>query len=282
MTSLLTGPLASWWRGPVADRPAVHFHEGGEGRDVLLLINGWTASGLVWPIDWVRRLEEHYRVIRIDNRGSGWSRTAPMPCTITDLAEDAAAVLRQRRARRATVLGLSMGGMIAQELAARRPDLVERLFLVGTRPPTPAHLPMDPAELHAALRPRAAEERWPDFIRSLWSRQVGPGFAEAHPAALDEIVTQTLRRPTPQHGVLGQARAIAAWTGPDKLKRISAPTTVVHGTHDPMMPVGNGHRLARAITGASYVEVPGAGHLVPYEAPDVLLDQLLSPVTGGA
>lgn len=262
-------------------RPEVHFHEGGSGAQTLLLLNGWTASGLLWPHDWVRQLEEHYRVIRVDNRGSGWSRSARMPCTISDMADDAATVLRRRRIRSATVLGLSMGGMIAQELAIRHGDLVDRLFLVGTRPPIPAHLPMNPVELQAALRKRDDGETWPGFIRSLWARQVGPGFDDRHPAALDEIVTQALRRPTPQAGVMAQARAIGAWSGPRRLRRITAPTVVVHGDQDPMMAVGNGYRLARAISGARFVDVAGAGHLVPYEAPETLMNLLLEPVTGG-
>jgi len=170
-----------------------------------------------------------------------------------------------------------MGGMIAQELAVRHPRLVDRLFLVGTRPPSPRHLPMDPAELHAALRRREEEESWPVFIGSLWARQCAPGFAEARPDLLDEIVAQTLARPTPRSGVLGQARAVAAWTSPRLLRRIAAPTVVVHGAVDPMMPVGNGVRLANSIPGATYVQVPGVGHLVPHEAPEVLLEHLLSP-----
>src|SRR6202022_640384 len=67
-------------RRSTAGRPAVNWHEGGDGP-ALLLVNGSTASGLVWPDSWLRRLEERYRVIRIDNRGTGWSRSAPPPFT---------------------------------------------------------------------------------------------------------------------------------------------------------------------------------------------------------
>ena len=114
-------------------RPVVNFHSSGSG-DALLLLNGWTASGLLWPDRWLRDLEARFRVIRIDNRGSGWSRSAPTPYDIGDLADDAAAVLRGLGVESATVLGLSMGGAIAQELALRYPRLVSALVLVGTRP----------------------------------------------------------------------------------------------------------------------------------------------------
>lgn len=259
-------------------RPPVHWHEGGvEHAPTLLLVNGWTASGLVWPRAWLDRLEQHYRVIRVDNRGSGWSRSAPAPYTIADLADDAAAVLRLRRAAPATVLGLSMGGMVAQEVAYRHPRLVARLLLVGTRPASPQHLPMSPDELHAALRRRDEGQSWPTFIAGLWARQCAPGFALRHPETMEEIVAQTLARPTPRAGVLGQARAVAAWSPRGLLAGIRAPTLVVHGALDPMMPVGNGVRLARGIAGAKYVQLPGVGHLVPHEAPEALLEHLLPP-----
>lgn len=85
------------------------------------------------------------------------------------------------------------------------------------------------------------------------------------------------RRPTPQNAVLTQARAIAAWFGSDRLRAITAPTTVIHGTHDPLIAVGNGMRLAQLIPDATYVELPGVGHLVPYEAPDAIVRALEQP-----
>ena len=102
-------------------RPAaVHWHESGRGP-VLVLLNGWSVSGLVWPRAWIDRLAQRYRVVRIDNRGTGWSRRAPAPFTIADLADDVVTVLDAVGAERATIVGLSMGGMIAQELALRAP-----------------------------------------------------------------------------------------------------------------------------------------------------------------
>ena len=97
---------------------AANWFSRGEGEAVLL-INGWSASGIAWPAAWLDELTGRYRVIRLDNRGTGWSRTAPTPFTIGDLADDARDVLKAAGVRRARVLGLSMGGMIAQELALR-------------------------------------------------------------------------------------------------------------------------------------------------------------------
>ena len=119
-----------FWHGP--DRVGVH------ERPLVVLVNGWTASGLLWPAGFVEQLEGSFDVVRVDNRGSGYSRTAPAPFTMAQLADDLRDVLRAIGARSATIVGLSMGGMIAQELAIRHPELVDRLVLCGTRPPPPA------------------------------------------------------------------------------------------------------------------------------------------------
>lgn len=249
--------------------PRVFWHEGGQG-DVVLLLNGWMTSGLVWPSAWVRRLEQRFHVVRIDNRGTGFSRTAPAPYTMADLADDAAQVLQAVGAERATILGLSMGGMVAQELAFRHPEMVERLVLVASRPPSPAHLPVDAATMLPLMagpdRNTSPEEHW----RGVWGRFCAPGFADREPALLDELMVQFASRMTPKAAVSNQMRAISGWYGADRLASISAPTVVVHGKLDEISPVGNSMRLARMIPGARYVELPGVGHVVPLEAPDEL------------
>ena len=262
-------------RRSAAGRPAVNWHEGGDGP-ALLLVNGSTASGLVWPDSWLRRLEKRYRVIRIDNRGTGWSRGAPHPFTIADLADDARNVLRACGIGRATVLGVSMGGMIAQEFALRHPRAVGKLVLVATRPPTPAQIPSPSDALLSLMKtpPPGADLR--AFFIATWSGLVADGFAAERPEVMAEVADQIARRVTPRRAVLTQARAIWSWHGAARLRRIDAPTTVVHGDRDPLLPVGNGMRLARLIPDATYLELPGVGHLVPQEAGDVLLQVLES------
>ena len=267
------------WAAVKGRRPQVFWHETGDGPP-LLLLNGWTASGLLWPGSWLERLETTHRVLRVDNRGTGFSRTAPAPFTIADMADDAAAVLRAAGAEPATVLGLSMGGMIAQELVVRHPALVDRLVLVGTRPPAPAHIPAAPQvlerELGQLLHTPQPGEPLAEYFRSVWEPQCAPGFAERNPALFEELAGQIVERVTPRPAVINQLRAIAAWSGARRLRSITAGTTVVHGVLDELSPVGNGMRLARLIPGARYVELPGVGHLVPLEAPDALTHAISS------
>lgn len=254
-------------------RPEVAFHVSGDGAP-LLLLNGWTASGLAWPSAWLRRLERHHRVIRIDNRGSGWSRTAPAPFTIADLADDTHRVLRMLDVPPATVLGLSMGGMIAQELALRRPGDVHRLVLVATGPPAP-HVVAASAEItaHMFLRPRAGQPL-AGYLRDLWTVAFAPDFPHREPELVDELVDQLVTRPTPRSAAMTQARAAAAWCGAHRLRRIQAPTTIVHGALDVLRPVQNGRNLCQLIPGSRYLQLPDVGHLVPLEAGDLLADLL--------
>ena len=254
-------------------RPAVHWHRSGDGPP-LLLLNGWTASGLAWPQAWLRRLEKTYDVIRIDNRGTGWSRSAPWPFTIVDLADDARDVLRACGSDRAAVLGISMGGMIAQELAIRHSDIVERLVLAATRPPTPAHTPMSRDALRLAMSRPGPDQPLREFIVRTWAQTTGDGFAAAHPEALDELGDQIMQRISPRSGRFNQIRAIMSWHGPQRLSRVAVPATVVHGDQDPLIGVDNGRRLAQLIPCAQYVELAGVGHLVAHEAGDVLIAAL--------
>jgi 3-oxoadipate enol-lactonase len=252
---------------------SANWHEGGNGP-LLVLLNGWTASGLAWPRALVHVLERSHRVIRIDNRGTGWSREMPSPFRIADLADDAAAVIKGLGSESATVVGLSMGGMIAQELALRHPSRVARLIILASRPPAPRHIAMD-VHLAARLMGRLPPEPLPDVLRRIWGECCGPGFAAEHPEALDEMVEQILIRPTPRVFLMAQARAIAGWAGAERLKSLAVPTTIVHGEEDRLMPVGNGIRLAQLIPGARYVELGGVGHLVPLEAPVMIEDLVL-------
>ena len=251
--------------------PKVWWHEGGSGPP-LVLLNGWTASGLMWPAAFVAELEASHRVIRIDNRGTGYSRTAPAPYLIRTLADDAAQVLRATTPGAAIVVGLSMGGMIAQELTIRNPALVRRLVLVGTRPPAPAHIDAAPDVLSRATATARAGESIENFIADMWSCFCAPGFDRVeHRASLDDLIEQVLRRVTPRSAVNHQMQAIAAWHGPGRLGQVRCPTTVVHGDADRLMPVGNGTRLAQLIPDARYVELANVGHIVPMEAgPDLV------------
>lgn len=252
-------------------RPQVYWRQAGAGPP-LVLLNGWTASGLAWPRRWVRELERDFRVIRVDNRGSGYSRFADTPFTVADMADDVAAVLDAADKDRATVVGLSMGGMIAQEFALRHPTRLQALMLIGTRPPTPADVLPRWSRLAEFVRPRSRGERLDGYMRRLWSTAVAEGFPAREPEAFDELIAQIVARPTTQGMLKHQLRAVSGWGHPERLATIEARTFVVQGGVDPLVEPENGRRLADLIPGARYVELADIGHLPPLEAPDAVLE----------
>jgi pimeloyl-ACP methyl ester carboxylesterase len=256
--------------------PQVYWSARGRGP-ALVLINGWSASSRTWPAAWLSELRERHRVIAPDNRGSGWSRRADTPFTLADLADDVAAVLDAEEVETAAVLGISMGGMIAQEVAMRHAERVEQLVLVGTRAPAPEFVERPGWGIAAQMVRPPGRRSLEAFFRAQWGMCAGPGFAERHPEAIDELARQMAERPTPRGLLLHQLRAMAGWGHAERLARIEAPTVVVHGAADRLAPPANGRRLAELIPGARYVELPGVGHLVPYEAPDALTALLRVP-----
>lgn len=262
-------------RRSTPSRPNVH--AGGSGPPIVF-VNGWSASGLVWPEAVIAELERDHLVLRIDNRGTGWSHQMPRPYTIRDLADDVVAVLDDRGLDRAVVVGLSMGGMIAQELAMRHPARVAHLVLLGTRPPNPVYVPPAADVTARLLSPPPPAQGLQEFFLQRWAGVTGPGFPAREPEAIREMVRSIVHRPTNRNAVLDQARAIAAWHGADRLRHLDVPTTIVHGESDPLIPVVNAMRLSRLIPGARYRELPGVGHLVPYEAPDATLAALRGAV----
>lgn len=252
--------------------PEVFWREAGRGPAVVLL-NGWSASGLAWPRAWVRELERGFRVVRVDNRGSGYSRFAQAPFTVEDMADDVAAVLDVAELDSATVLGFSMGGMVAQEFAVRHAERLDGLVLVATRPPAPAYrAPRAVNGLWGLLGEPRRDEALDAYFTRVWSSAAGDGFADREPAAIRELVGQVVARPTSRRNLFNQLRAVSGWGHAERLASITAPTVVVHGDRDRFVDHENGRRIAELIPGSQYVELAGVGHLPPLEAPQTLLD----------
>lgn len=257
-----------------------HWRAGGSGP-ALILLNGWSASGLAWPSAWVRDLQRSFRVIRIDNRGSGWSRLAEIPFTMADLASDVIDVMDDAGVETATVFGLSMGGMIAQETAMRAPERVKGLVLAATAPPMPGFRPKSGSALALSLvRPPGFRQPLDSYFRKLWASATAEGFAERNPELMDELVSQILERPTPRSLLMHQLRAVVGWGRVERLERITAATVVIHGSEDNLMDIRAGRRLAELIPGSRFVELEGVGHLIAHEAPEIAT-KLIKEVSSG-
>lgn len=245
--------------------PRLFVTDAGEGEPVLL-ITGWTISSAVFTSVADLYLP-HLRVIAYDHRGSGRSGPWPAPVSMAMLAADAARVLEERGVEAAHVVGLSMGAMVALELAVRMPTRVKSLVLVGGTPGGPLAAVPSPG---AALRAVADVARDSVVRRELSPASVlfSPRFRREYPDRVEELTRPFLLHRPPPWTTMAQTLATSCFSRHASLGRVVAPTLVVHGTADVMSPVENAAILARGIPGAELLLVRGAGHAVPLESAD--------------
>lgn len=234
----------------------LYVEEHGDGHPLLLL------TGLGYAIwSWQRQLpawSQRFRCIAVENRGTGRSPKPPGPYSIEGMADDAAAVLAGRRAH---VAGFSMGGYIAQTLALRHPQLVDRLVFVCTGTGGPDYVPLP--ETARAVWEANADRTPQEFARATMPLSFAPGWTEEHPDEFEGLLADRLEYPTPPECWRAQYDACQDFV--DRItpvEAITAPTLVAHGDADRIVPVENGVELARRIPEARFETFPGAGHLL--------------------
>jgi pimeloyl-ACP methyl ester carboxylesterase len=272
---------------------------GGEGRPVVLLIMGLGMQLIAWPTEFVQSLvDAGFRVVRHDNRDIGLSQGFDEAGTgnliwqgirqriglpvravysVQDMADDALGVLDALRIERAHVVGASMGGMIAQRLAASAPmrmtSLVSIMSSSGAR-----NLPGPRPDVSAALMRRPAGRAEAALVaHSL--RLVRLISSPAYPQderTLTDRITRALRRAYRPAGVVRQMLAIGAdGERAALLPHISSPSLVLHGDADPLVPLACGKDTARRIPGARFVAIPGMAHDLPPQVVKMLLDHMV-------
>lgn len=224
----------------------------------LLLVQGLGYGAWGWdPV--VPGLAERFRVLVFDNRGIGDSDKPPGPYTAAEMAGDALQVLDEAGVERAHVVGASLGGMIAQELAVAAPGRVDRLVLCSTTPGGVDAFPLP--EQTVKLFAEAAALDPPVALRRFVENALAPGAG----GVADELFARRLADPPDPVGWQGQAAAGTTFAGVD-LARVEAPTLVLHGTADNVVDHRNATLLAGRIAGAQ-VELVEGGHLFFWEQP---------------
>jgi 3-oxoadipate enol-lactonase len=237
----------------------LHYVERGSGRP-LLLVPGIPAIASDWaPL--AERLSRSRRVIAYDNRGSGISTVTPGPYSTASLAADAVALLDYLAIERADVFGMSLGGMIAQELALGWPDRVDRLVLGCT------HCGVRHAARMASEAARAfamETDDWAERMRSLAPFAFAPGV---DPLLLERFVDKKARDVQDPEGYRAQIAAVLAHETHARLPEIVHPTVILTGDQDQVIPAASSEVLHERIPHSLLYVIRGAGHLFFLERP---------------
>jgi pimeloyl-ACP methyl ester carboxylesterase len=229
----------------------------------LLLIMGLSGTLLHWGEPFMEGLRGDFDTIVYDHRGVGASTRVEAPFTIADLAQDAAGLLDALELESAHVMGISMGGMIAQELALARSELIRTLTLGCTYSGGPgSSLPPQP-ELGAAIMSGDRERA----VRAMWEANVSKRFAQDD-AAYARFYAIGLERAVAVAVTMEQLSAITRHDTSARLGALKMPTLVVHGTEDAIIPVENGRMVAGLIPDARLEIWPDTGHLFFWEQPE--------------
>ena len=281
----------------------IEYEVHGEGEP-LLLVMGLGAQLVAWPLDWVNRFVDlGFRVIRFDNRDVGLSTKMPgkppsLPRVIaaslskrfakssyllSDMADDAVALLDHLRIDKAHVVGASMGGMISQSMAIRHPNRVASLTSImsntGDRKNGKPH-----RSLYRKLPKTLARNRHEAVDKGLlmFKHISGPHFPE-HEAELRDLLETALARGWDREGTARQTMALSA--SPDRteaLRSVTAPTLVVHGLVDPLVQPSGGLATAKAVPGSRLLTFPDMGHDLPKARWDEIIDAIVdNAVRGG-
>jgi 3-oxoadipate enol-lactonase len=242
----------------------LHHVVAGSGEP-LLLIQGMSGTHMSWGEPFMAKLQDGFQTVVYDHRGIGLSPAADGPFTIGDLAEDAATLLDRLGWQTAHVMGISMGGMVAQELALRHPERLRTLTLGCTYCGGPGSATAPPETIQKLGAAMTSGDR-ELAIRVGYECNTSAAFREdeSHFAAFKAMA---LAAPAKIATIMLQMQAIAGHDVQARLGEITAPTLVVHGTDDQMLPSSNGELIASKIPGAELQLWEGVGHVFWWEQP---------------
>jgi 3-oxoadipate enol-lactonase len=247
----------------------LHYERSGSGEP-LLLIQGMSGTHVSWGDPFLAPLRQSFDVVAFDNRGIGLSAPVDGPFTIAEMAADTAELMEELEIESAHVVGISMGGMIAQELALAHPERLRSLTIGCSYCGGPGSqlIPRENAEKLAAGMSSGDRDK---AIRASYEVNLSPGFRaeESRYAAFHKMATIV---PAARQTIELQVQAIFGHDTSGRLGQVATPTCVVHGSEDGVLPYPNGELIASLIPGSRLKTLAGVGHMFWWEQPKVSAD----------
>lgn len=246
----------------------IYYEIHGTGKP-LLLISGLGYNNWQWH-KMVPGLAEHFQVIVFDNRGVGQTDKPAGPYNAALLAADTAGLLQALGIAKAHIMGHSMGGFIAQELALSYPEMVDKLILASTNFGGPHHIPVT-QEAMAVLTDMTSDPV--TRFKNGLVVSTGPGWAEANPEMIETWLAWRIENPIDPTAyqaqlAIGLGLLTEAACFENRLADIAAETLILFGAHDKVVPPDNAALLAAKIPHNTIHILPNAGHIFPIEAPE--------------
>jgi len=243
----------------------INFSVSGSGEP-LLMIRGYGSHLGWWDPDLISALEKNFQLILYDHRGTGYSIHTSGDYSILTLAEDAMGLIEKLGIKKVNVFGLSMGGMVAQEIAINYADSVKTLVLGATHCGGTTLIQPAPQVMQTMLA-RAQEGRR-EILDDTWlAITFTPNFLYENPQAVNAYLERAADRPTEPEIVALQAQAAAEFDTCDRLPAITSPTWILHGQFDVIVPVGNAFMLQSRIPFSRLLILPGLGHDFTAQSP---------------
>ena len=247
------------------------FYEVHGGGFPLMMIMGFTGNTSWWDPRWIETLSEKFKIIAFDNRGAGRTDISDREYSIKLFADDTAGLMDALGVPRANVLGLSMGGMIAQELVLNYPEKVKKVILCsthcgGARSVQASDEVMEMLTADVSALALSAEEVARMTIPLLFTEE----FIKNNADLKELMVRQILKAPISNEAFMRQMSAIMQFDTYDRLSQIKTPTLILRGKQDILIPPENGSILEKAIPGARLVSFENSAHGLIEETEAVL------------
>ena len=250
----------------------MYYEVKGQGFPLVMIM------GLGGNLDWwdpliIQGLSRNFRTVMFDNRGAGRTDLSDKQYTIKLFADDTAGLMDALTIPRANVLGISMGGMIAQELAINYPEKVEKLILCSTNCGSARSVPASQETVNMMMRAGSASST-EETARMLWPLGLTRDFIDRNADRLELALQRISKAPTSPGCFQRQALACMSFNSYDRLRRIRAPTLVLSGKQDILIPWENGPILSKAIPNAKLVCLEKLAHMLVEE-----MDEMLHTIT---